>query len=66
MTFEEMIELLCQYGNALSVTKATEQEEEMWGCKYVLAYKGIICGSDLVSPEFVRDYIKRQCVPLRG
>ena len=59
MTPEEMVELLCEYDDGMKVTKAMTTEEEMYGCKYVLSYKGIICGSDLVDPEFVRDYIKR-------
>lgn len=59
MTAEEMIDLMCEYGNRMRVTKATSGEEEMYGCKYVIAYDGIICGSDLVSPCFVRDYINR-------
>ena len=65
MTSEEMLDLLCEYGHEMKVTKATTQEEEMFGCKYVLSYKGIICGSDLVEPWFVRDYIKRQIDPIR-
>mgnify|MGYP003309668665 CR=1 FL=1 len=59
MTPEEMVELLCEYDDGMKVTKAMTTEEEMYGCKYVLSYKGIICGSDLVDPGFVRDYIKR-------
>jgi len=59
MTYEEMVDLLCEYGHEMQVTKAITSEEEMYGCKYVLSYKGIICGSDLVSPCFVRNYIKR-------
>ena len=65
MESEEMLDLLCEYGHEMTVTKATTQEEEMYGCKYVLAYKGIICGSDLVSTGFVREYIKRHIVPIR-
>ena len=59
MTAEEMLDLLCEYGHEMRVTKAMTTEEEMYGCKYVLSYKGIICGSDLVSPWFVREYINR-------
>ena len=59
MTCEEMLDLLCRYGKDMRVTKATDTEHEMYGCDYVLAYKGIICGSDLVSPGFVVDYIKK-------
>ena len=59
MTPEEMLDLLCEFGHEMGVTKAITTEEEMYGCKYVLHYKGKICGSDLVSPEFVRDYIAR-------
>ena len=59
MTAEEMLDLLCEYGHEMRVTKAMTTEEEMYGCKYVLSYKGIICGSDLVSPWFVRDYINK-------
>ena len=66
MSCEEMLDLLCEYGHEMTVTKATTTEEEMYGCKYVLSYKGIICGSDLVSPWYVREYIKRQIVPIRG
>ena len=66
MSCEEMLDLLCEYGHEMTVTKATTTEEEMYGCKYVLSYKGIICGSDLVKPCNVREYIKRQIVPIRG
>ena len=59
MTGEEMLDLLCEYGHEMRVTRATEVEAEMYGCTYVLSYNGIICGSDLVSPCFVRDYINR-------
>ena len=59
MTSEEMLDLLCEYGCQMNVTKAITQEEEMYGCKYILHYKGIVCGSDLVDPGFVRDYIRR-------
>lgn len=58
MTSEEMLDLLCEFGREMRVTKAITTEEEMYGCKYVLSYKGIICGSDLVNPVFVRDYIR--------
>ena len=66
MTPEETIDLLCEYGNEMRVTKAITEEEEMYGCKYIISYKGIICGSDLVSSSFVRDYIKREIVSIRG
>ena len=59
MTGKEMLDLLCEYGHEMRVTRATVEETEMYGCTYVLSYNGIICGSDLVSPCFVRDYIKR-------
>lgn len=59
MTPEEMLDLLCEFGHEMGVTKAITAEEQMYGCKYVLHYKGIICGSDLVDPGFVRDYIRR-------
>ena len=59
MTQKEMLDLLCEYGHEMCVTKAMTTEEEMYGCKYILSYKGIICGSDLVPPWFVRDYIKK-------
>lgn len=65
MTSEEMLDLLCEYGHEMRVTRAMTTEEEMYGCKYVLSYKGIICGSDLVDPWFVTDYIKRQIEPIR-
>ena len=59
VTPEEMLDLLCEFGHEMQVTKAMTTEEEMYGCKYILSYKGIICGSDLVDPWFVRDYIKK-------
>lgn len=59
MTSEEMIDLLCEYGGKMQVSRAMTTEEEQYGCKYVLSLNGIICGSDLVDPWFVRDYIKR-------
>ena len=67
MTAEEMLDLLCEYGGDMKV-KHNVPDPEVYdgGCKYVLTYKGIVCGSELVEPWFVRDYIKRQVVPLRG
>lgn len=59
MTPEEMIELLCEYPQ-MRVTK-TVHDPEVYdgGCVYTLSINGIICGSELVEPGFVRDYIKR-------
>ncbi len=59
MTAEEMIELLCEFGDEMRVSHNVPDPEVYDGdCEYVLSYKGIICGSELVSPGFVRDYIK--------
>ena len=60
MTAEEMIELLCEYSPDMRVSH-TVHDPDVYdgGCVYTLTYNGIICGSELVSPCFVREYIKR-------
>ena len=59
MTTEDMIELKTEYGKDLEITKAVHlHDEDEWN-KYSITYKGIIVGSELVSKEFVKDYIKR-------
>ena len=64
MTAEEMIELLCEYAPHMKVRHRIHDPEVYDGyCTYELSYDGIICGSELVSPGFVRDYIKRQVIP---
>ncbi len=59
MEAEEMLELLCEYPQMR--VSYTVHDPDVWdgGCKYTLSINGIICGSDLVTPGFVRDYIKR-------
>ena len=70
MTFEEMVELLCEYAPHMEVRHTIHDPEVYDGdCKYTLVYDGIICGSELVTPEFVRDYLKREvfpCIVRRG
>lgn len=59
MTPEEMIELLCEYPQMRVAHTVHDSEVYDVGCAYTLSINGIICGSELVSPCFVRDYIKR-------
>lgn len=59
MTAEELLDLLCEYGHDMRITRAITAEEEQYGCKYIIAYKGIVCGSNIVPPDFVREYIRR-------
>ena len=67
MTSEEMLDLLCEYGGEMKVSHHIHDPEVYdGGCNYELSYKGIICGSELVEPWFVRDYINRQIKPIRG
>ena len=64
MTFEEMVELLCEYAPNMNVSYTVHDPDVYDGdCKYTLSYYGLICGSELVSPEFVRDYIKNTIIP---
>ena len=59
MDFEEMIELLCEYPQ-MKVSHTIHDPEVYDGdCKYTLSINGIIVGSELVSPGFVRDYIRK-------
>ena len=59
MDFEEMVELLCEFPGM--EVKHTVHDPEVYDgdCKYTLVYKGLVCGSELVTPEFVRDYIRK-------
>ena len=59
MDFEEMVELLCEYPQMRVSHTIHTPDIDDGGCKYTLAINGIICGSELVTPGFVRDYIKR-------
>jgi len=59
MTFEEMIELLCEFPGMAVAHMSHDPEVYDGGCKYVLTYKGIVCWSELVTPGFVRNYIRR-------
>ena len=59
MTPEEMIDLLCEYPQMRVARTKHDPEVYDGGCVYTLSINGIICGSELVDPGFVRDYIKR-------
>lgn len=59
MDYEEMVELLCEFPGMKVTHRVHDPEVYDGDCKYELSYNGIICGSELVSPGFVRDYIKR-------
>ena len=60
MDFKEMIDLIIEYAPDMKVSHMVHDPEVYdGGCEYCLTYKGIVCGSELVSPGFVRDYIKR-------
>ena len=58
MTIAEMNALKAEYGNDMSISKAIHlHDEDEWN-EYVIAYKGIAVGSELVSADFVRKYIE--------
>lgn len=54
-----MHELKYKYGKEFRIERAIHlHDEDEWN-EYTLSYKGIICGSELVSKEFVEDYISK-------
>ena len=57
MTIKEMVELRDEYGPDMVIDDAVHlHDEDEWN-KFTISYKGIIVGSELVTKEFVRDYI---------
>lgn len=57
MTLTEMRALAQELG--LEVTKAVHlHDEDEWN-EWELSHNGILVGSELVSAEFVRDYMRR-------
>lgn len=60
MTIKEMSELKDEFGKDMEVTKAVHlHDEDEWN-ECVISYKGIAVGSELVSADFVRAYIKEK------
>lgn len=57
MTLTEMIALAQELG--LEVTKAVHLHDEDERNEWELSHNGILVGSELVSADFVRDYIRR-------
>ena len=57
MTIKEMVELRDEYGPDMVIDEAVHLHDEYEWNKYTISYKGIIVGSELVTKEFVRDYI---------
>lgn len=59
MRADEMEALKKEYGDDLEITQSYHlHDEDEWN-KWVISYKGIIVGSELVSKNFVKDYIAR-------
>jgi len=59
MTYMAMNALKEEYGAKLRIDRAVVlHDEEDQGNRFVISYDGIICGSELVSLETVRNYIK--------
>lgn len=58
MEAEDIFSLLCSY-DKLRIRRATDTEEELYGITFVLSYEGKAVGSDIVSPDFVRQNIRR-------
>ena len=60
MTYSEMIGLCNEYAPNMVLYKACKLHDEDNLNKYVLVYKGVIVGSELVTAESVREYIKTE------
>lgn len=59
MTVNEMVTLRDEYGEEMRISKAIHlHDEDEWN-EYTISYKGVIVGSELVSADFVRDYIRK-------
>ena len=59
MTLKEMHELKYKYGKDFRISRAIHlHDEDSWN-EWTLSYKGIIVGSELVSVQFVEDYISK-------
>ena len=57
MTMDEMHLLVREYEPDLEISNAVHlHDEDEWN-KLCISYKGIIVGSELVSVDFVRNYI---------
>lgn len=60
MTMEEMYLLVREYEPDLEISNAVHLHgEDEWN-KFCISYKGIIVGSELVSADFVRNYISEK------
>lgn len=57
MTMMEMMELKKEYGPEMMITKSVHMHDEDEDNKYVIIFKDVIVGSELVSKSFVRQYI---------
>lgn len=58
MTTNEMISLKNEYGDQMKISKAYHLHDEDDRNEWIITYNGIIVGSELVSTDFVRNYIK--------
>ena len=59
MTTKEMLDLQMEYGSQMKIDKAVHLHDEDSCNEYCISYKGIIVGSELVSIDFVRNYIEQ-------
>ena len=60
MTLYEMELLKREYGNDMEISGAVHlHDEDEWN-EYTISYKGVIVGSELVSREFVKNYISEK------
>ena len=63
MTQEEMKKLKEEFGDNLSIAKTTHLHDENdynYSNKYIIAYKNIIVGSELVDYDFVKNNILKE------
>lgn len=59
MRADEMEALKKEYGDDLKIARSYHlHDEDEWN-EWEISYKGIIVGSELVSKDFVKDYIAR-------
>lgn len=59
MSILEIYELLREYGNEMEVRKAVHLHDEYEKNEYVITYRGVMVGSELVDADSVRYYIKK-------
>lgn len=57
MTIGEMAVLNLEYGKDMEVSRAVHTHDEDDWNEYEISYRGIIVGSELVTADFVREYI---------